>query len=75
MKKDVGKKFKMLREKAGFTQESLAKKLGIRVNTISRIENDHNLPTLETLLGMSRAFGMSLDEMVEEMWAFDEIAG
>lgn len=44
---------------AGLTQQELAKRAGIRQETLSRIESGRHTPTLRTLRKIDRALGKS----------------
>ena len=60
---EIGKKIKKYREKVGVTQEALAEKAGVRVATISRIENGHNEPYTITLKALADVLDVSVDEL------------
>lgn len=47
------------RKAAGLTQEQLAKRSGIRQETLSRIESGKHTPTMQTLKKIDRALGKS----------------
>jgi DNA-binding XRE family transcriptional regulator len=47
------------RKAAGLTQQKLAKRAGIRQETLSRIESGKHTPTLKTLKKIDRALGKS----------------
>jgi ribosome-binding protein aMBF1 (putative translation factor) len=47
------------RKAAGLTQQELAKRAGIRQETLSRIESGKHTPTLKTLKKIDRALGKS----------------
>lgn len=62
---ELGHNLKTLRRKAGITQWELAKKSGIQVPCITRIEtNLQSNPTLKTLLQLSKTLNVSLDDLV-----------
>lgn len=54
---------KELRKVNGFSQEELAKKSGLSLRTIQRVENGESQPTGETLKRLSNAFDLTLDEL------------
>lgn len=56
---------KLLRIKHGFTQDKMAVRLGYSRNQYQRIENGTQGVTLQFLVALSNAFGMSLDEAKE----------
>lgn len=51
---------RQLRERAGLTQELLARATGISKSAIWRLENDHVSPTLETLQRLAEAAGLNI---------------
>ena len=53
-----GRQMKELRWHAGYSQEALAEKLGVRVATVSRWENGHTTPRLEHWERMRRILGI-----------------
>ena len=46
---DLGRALRVRRRRAGLTQAVLADRAGIRLETLSRIENGHGNPTVATL--------------------------
>ena len=62
-----GKKIRELRVKAGVTQEDLARRVGVTVHTIWRLENDPRVnPRLATLRAVAKALGVALSEIVRD---------
>ena len=61
----VGAALRARRLQEETTLAELAATTGISVSTLSRLENGQRRPTLELLLPIARAFGASLDELVE----------
>lgn len=60
----LGDRLKLLREKIGYTQARLSSESQVMQQTISQIESGHlHNPTAETLSGLSRALGVTLDEL------------
>ena len=61
----LSKQLKELRKNKGWSQQKLAEKTGLSFNAITKIEQGlAKHPTLKTLLKLSDAFGVSLDELV-----------
>ena len=61
----LSKRIKQLRAERSWTQQALAQKAGLSFNAITKIEQGvAKYPTLKTLLKLSRAFGIGLDELV-----------
>jgi len=60
----VGPRLKQLRQRRDITLADLAAETGISTSTLSRLEAGLRRPTLEQLLPLARAYGVSLDELV-----------
>ncbi len=61
----LGKRIKEFRKNKGLSQQKLAEKSGLSFNTITRIEQGiGDSPTLKTLLKLSEALEIGLDELV-----------
>ena len=61
----LAKRVKECRKKKGWTQQKLAEKTGLSFNTITKIEQGiGDSPTLKTLLKLSEALEIGLDELV-----------
>jgi len=61
----VGPRLKRLRQRSDVTLTDLAKQTGISASTLSRLEAGLRRPTLEQLLPLARAHGVTLDELVD----------
>ncbi|MGW3602764.1 helix-turn-helix domain-containing protein [Micromonospora sp. NPDC005161] len=61
----VGPRLKHLRLRRGLTLTDLAEETGISASTLSRLEAGLRRPTLEQLLPLARAYGVTLDELVD----------
>ncbi|TDC59619.1 XRE family transcriptional regulator [Actinomadura sp. GC306] len=61
----VGPRLKRLRRQRDITLAALAEQTGISTSTLSRLEAGLRHPTLEQLLPLARAYGVSLDELVD----------
>ncbi|WP_159945626.1 MULTISPECIES: helix-turn-helix domain-containing protein [unclassified Nocardiopsis] len=61
----VGPRLKQLRQRRDITLTDLAEETGISVSTLSRLEAGLRRPTLEQLLPLARAHGVTLDELVD----------
>ncbi len=62
---DLGLKIKQLRQKHGFTQESLASLLEISSQSISKWETGLTLPDISLLPKLSEIFGITIDELFD----------
>jgi transcriptional regulator with XRE-family HTH domain len=61
----LAQNLKRLRKVKGFTQEKLARLTDLTNNTIIKIEAGKNKnPTLDTLKGIAKALGVSVDELI-----------
>jgi len=61
----VGPRLRQLRQERDATLGDLAQETGISVSTLSRLESGARRPTLELLLPLARAYGVTLDELVD----------
>jgi transcriptional regulator with XRE-family HTH domain len=61
----VGPRLRALRRERETTLVELSKATGISVSTLSRLESGARKPTLEQLLPLARAHGVTLDELVD----------
>lgn len=61
--KNLGKRLKNLREKTRFTQEEIAKILGVKRLVITNIENGTRKITAEELYLFSKIYGLSMEEL------------
>ncbi len=61
----VGPRLKQLRQRRDVTLTDLADETGISISTLSRLEAGLRRPTLEQLLPLARAHGVTLDELVD----------
>jgi transcriptional regulator with XRE-family HTH domain len=60
----VGPRLRTLRQRRETTLADLSAATGISVSTLSRLESGARRPTLELLLPLARAHGVTLDELV-----------
>lgn len=54
-------------ERGDRSQYAIAKRTGLSEPTVSKIVTGKNRPRLETLLILRRAYGCTLDELIEEI--------
>lgn len=66
VKKIIGKKLKVTRLKNDMTIQDLAERSKVSSNMISRIERGLTIPSVEILMKLAGAFGMSINYFVEE---------
>ncbi|WP_027717903.1 helix-turn-helix domain-containing protein [Desulfovirgula thermocuniculi] len=62
--KRFGESLKRLRHRLGLRQSDVAKMLGVERSTVANWERGVKQPSLDTLLRLSEAFGVPLDELV-----------
>ena len=61
----VGPRLRTLRRQREVTLADLSAQTGVSVSTLSRLESGDRRPTLELLLPLARAYGVTLDELVD----------
>ncbi len=61
----VGARLRRLRQERDITLTELSEATGISISTLSRLESGARRPTLELLLPLARAHGVTLDELVD----------
>ena len=60
----LGKRIAQKRRAAGLTQETLAEKLGVSAQAVSKWENDQSCPDIALLPDIAKTFGISIDELM-----------
>ena len=65
-----GKNLSKFRKEKRLTQEDLVKLSGVAISQIRRYETDKSSPSLDVIVKLSKAIGVSIDEMV-----FDKLTG
>ncbi|PFJ06357.1 transcriptional regulator [Bacillus cereus] len=68
----LGKQLKKLRESKGFSQEDVAKKIGITRQAVYKWENDKSCPDIENLILLSEMYNVTLDELIKGNQNFKE---
>src|ERR1700753_1844781 len=61
----VGPRLRALRRQRETTLADLSAQTGVSGSTLSRLEAGDSKPTLELLLPLARAYGVTLDELVD----------
>lgn len=61
-----GDQLQKMRKERDLSQDDLAKALRIHQTTVSGIERNERLPSLELALEMSRFFGVPIDELLNK---------
>ena len=63
---NLANNIKKLREAKGLSQEKLARLADIANNTLIKMESGENKnPTLDTLKKVAKAFGVSVDDLID----------
>lgn len=60
----LGQRIQELRKGAGLSQEALGETLGVSRQAVSKWESDGGIPELDTLIAMSRLFGVTLGQLL-----------
>lgn len=60
----IGERIKSCREQTNMTQESLAQKLNVSRQSVSKWEKGNSLPDIDRLVDISSLFDISLDELI-----------
>lgn len=63
----LGKRIRSLRQSKGWTQEQLAEYADLHVSYIVLLEKGANCATIETLDKLSKAFGLSIADLVQPL--------
>ena len=63
----LGTRLRLLRSQRQRTLADVSAETGISTSTLSRLESGTRRPTLELLLPLSRAYGVTLDELVDAL--------
>lgn len=62
----IGDRIKQLREERGLSQGDIEKRTGLLRCYISRVENGHTVPAVETLEKLARSMGVQLYQMFQD---------
>lgn len=60
----LGERLRQLRKEAGFTLQDLARRSGVSLSTLSKIENAQVAPTFDTLLKAARGLGIGFEALL-----------
>jgi transcriptional regulator with XRE-family HTH domain len=63
-KETFAQRFARLRKEKGFTQESIAQKLGVSAQAVSKWETGSSMPDISLLVSISEALGITIDELL-----------
>lgn len=70
---DVGQKIRDLRKRQGLSIETLARRSGLSAAAIQKIETNHMVPTITSLMKIARALGERVSFFVDEKDGKDQI--
>ena len=62
---NLGNNLFQARKKAGVSQETVAERLGVSRQTISKWENDETIPDIYQSKRLAKLYNLSLDELIE----------
>jgi len=65
LEKAIGGRLKLIRIEKGLSQGDIEKRTGLLRSYLSRVENGHTVPSLETLGKISTALGVTLAELID----------
>ncbi|KZD43684.1 transcriptional regulator [Bacillus cereus] len=68
----LGQQLKRLRESKGFSQEDVAKKIGITRQAVYKWEHDKSCPDIDNLILLSEMYNVTLDELIKGNQSFKE---
>lgn len=74
LKRKVGNAVRSARNYASLTQQELGCKVGISKQAVSRIENGHILPSLETMISIAKHTGVTPDSITGHVESSQDIS-
>ena len=66
MPETIGERLRRLRKKSGLTQEQLADAVGVNHNSVSRWENNIDIPKTQSIKALAKALGVSEADLLNE---------
>ena len=69
---NIGRRFKIYRERKGLSQKEAAEALGINAYQIANYETNRSEPNIETLKKMSKLYRVSLDMLLGNGKLFEQ---
>lgn len=57
-------RIKEVRENTGVTQRYVSEQSGVDVHQLSRYENGHQIPSVESLQRIAQALGVSMEDLI-----------
>ncbi len=74
-REQIGIRIAALRKKAGWSQQTLAEKLGVSPQAVSKWESGKNLPDIDVFRELAWLFHMTMDSIVEGDLLFTQKSG
>ena len=68
---NIGRRFRIYRQKKNLTQAEAAKVLGIKSYQLANYESNRSEPNIQTLKGMSKLYNVSIDLMLGNIPYFE----
>lgn len=68
----VQNRLKEIRDRKGWSQGELARRLGVSRQTINAVETDKDDPSLPLALRMAKLFGVAVPELFIDRWEPEE---
>lgn len=72
MNVDIAERLAKRRREAGYSQESLAEKLGVSRQAVSKWERSESSPDTDNLIALARLYGVSLDDLLYVDESFED---
>ena len=66
MPESFGERLRRLRKKSGLTQEQLADAVGVNHNSVSRWENNIDIPKTQSIKALAKALGVSEADLLND---------
>ena len=61
---NIGKRFQLFRRRSRLTQKEAAKLIGVKSYQLANYESNRSEPSLKTLIAMSKAYHVSIDQLL-----------
>ena len=68
---NIGRRFRIYRQRTNLTQAEAAKVLGIKSYQLANYESNRSEPNIQTLKGMSKLYNVSIDAMLGNTRLFE----
>ena len=61
---NIGRRYKLYRQKAGLTQKDAADLIGVKSYQLANYESNRSEPCIKVLLAMSKNYRVSIDQLL-----------